>query len=259
MINIKDFTSLDISYNNAKRKILISDSVRVEFMSERSLEQMRDVVLNENLTCPDIFYTSYLSVSRYKDIDIWTKGKYTYDITIMQSNLAGIEYIKTYGHYNISAETNMCDQTEVIEILYGGCIALIQKPLRIDENNFDYSSTEEINLLKLGRHDKILIPKGYAVTLINNKSNVLIFGSFGTKKRKSYTSPLSLMHGMSYYIIRKNARTEIVKNSNYTNVSKIKKPKLSDFNDKITSKILKTKKSVYLDYIKNQNKFDSLF
>ena len=115
-------------------------------------------------------------------------------------NLAGIEYTKTFA-------TRSKRYPRILEIAYGGGIVLLQR--------YDSPSKNRIIKLQVRKGQKIIIPSGYTCAIINSRQNsnliVLEIHSRDAKPR----IVLDDRKGMSYYIIRKNAKQETVRNPEY--------------------------------------------
>ena len=263
MINLKNTSGLDIMYNNDRRKIILSDNVIVTAVAQKLLRQMQSVIINDNLVCPEIFYTIYAHVFRKKDDAFWKQCGLVYDLTFILPNLAGIEFVKTFGHYNDIDEMNPDGMAEIIEVTYGSGIVILQKPQKKEvvekitsiNDLYDFDILSEVHIVKITKGDKLVIPPGYAYIVINTKNQLLAIGTLSALKRRPIIEPLYRFHGGAYYLIRKNARQEIVKNPHYKQIAKIKKSKTTDFNS-----LLQTKSSqpLYLQAIRNPDKFDFL-
>lgn len=263
MINLKTTTGLDIQFNANRRKIIVDDNVIVSAIAQKHLNQMQAVIINDNLICPEIFYTIYAHIFRKKDSEFWKNSTLVYDLTFMLPNLAGIEFVKTYGHYNDINGQNRYGMSEIIEVVYGAGAIIIQKPKQISEYKpnleisdiYSFNELEEIHIVKVTKGDKLLVPPGYGYTVINTKSQLLVIGTLSSKKKTPVLEPYTKLHGAGYYLIRKNARQEIVKNPNYEVLPKIKKTKASDFNKLLN---LKSSQPLYTQVVKNPDRFSFL-
>jgi len=263
MIDLKNTTGLDIQFNNERRRVIISDNVYVTAVAERSLTQMQHVVINDNLICPETFYTIYAHVYKLKDTEFWKHSPLVYDLTFIPPNLAGIEFIKTFGHYNDINKKNHEGMAEIIEIAYGSGIVILQKAkikkeyeanMKI-EDLYDFTDLTEVHIVKIAKGDKLVIPPGYAYTIINTRNQLLAVGTLSHKIRRPICDPFYETHGAAYYLIRKNAKQEIVKNPNYLEVPKPKKSKPADFNKLMNFKSLQP---LYTQAIRNPDKFSWL-
>ncbi len=167
-------------------------------------DEIKPQLLNDHLQNVSVSYTKYYNL----DVnDVFKKKNIKVDLTVLPSDVAGIEYIKT--------KATKCPQyNKIIEIVNGGGIIIIQKFLSVSDQEILISSVKSTN--------KIIIPAGYTYTLINDKSTVLIALEFMNNKARNNIT-LDEMKGMAYYVIKKNAKKEIVKNPSYRIIDKYKK------------------------------------
>lgn len=262
MIDLKVTTGLDIQFNNDRRRVIVSDNLVVSAIAQKTLRQMQSVIINDNLICPEIFYTIYAHLYRRKDTEFWSKSGLVYDLTFMLPNLAGIEYIKTYGHYNDISSKSPSGAMEIIEVAYGSGVIILQKPTvknpkgKTIEEIYNFAEIEEMYIIKVVKGDKLVVPPGFAYVVINTKSTLFAIGTLSAKDRRPICDPLFKLHGAGYYLIRKNARQEIVKNPHYLKVPKMKKSKVADFN-KIVG--FKTTQPLYMQALKFPERFEWLF
>jgi oxalate decarboxylase/phosphoglucose isomerase-like protein (cupin superfamily) len=193
-ISLKKNSGLNLVYE--KDEILFE---KAKFLKNSvvTLDDMRAQILNEELQSPESFYTKYSNV----DVEgVFKSKKIKINLIDIPSNVAGIEYVKTRG---VQCSTH----NKVLEIVHGGGIILMQKfAARHDES--------EVVLLKIRPTQKIIIPARYAYILINNRSTPLIALEFMSSKAVN-RMVLDEMRGMAYYVIRKNAKQEIVRNPLY--------------------------------------------
>ncbi len=192
--DLKKTSGLGLTYERGKLKF-----EKLAYSSNRTvtLDEMREQILNEDLQSPTIFYTKYTNLDSE---NIFTNKGVKINLIHIPSNVAGIEYIKT--------KANICTtHNRVVEIISGGGLVMIQ--------NFSAEKGEsEVILIRIRSTEKIIIPAGYAYILINNRITPLIALEFFSAKAKN-RSTLDEMRGMAYYIIRKNAKQEIVRNPLY--------------------------------------------
>lgn len=257
MIDLRQYLKLPVQYN--REDIHFGNDIVVEHIEERTLDQMNDVLLNDNLTCPHVFYKVYTAVSRRKDTEAWRKLNMAYNITVMLPNIVGIEYIKTFGHYNHFMTSRFYMSPEIIEVIYGSGLVILQKPKiqRKDGSEifdtYNFSEIEESYLVRVSKGDKLVIPPGCAHVIVNNKNQPLILGNVQSLDTKHISNIIRDLHGASYYVIHKNARMEVVQNPRYKVIKPIKKVKVGDL--RFLPKLSKVK-SIYAQVLENPKKFD---
>lgn len=203
-----------------------------------SIDDMRDQLLNKELDCPEIFYT------KYKQID--TKGlfaskKLKLNIYTMRSNLAGIEYVKTRA-------TRSSKYPRIFEVLFGSSTILLQK----------YKSPKENRIIKIlaKKGDKVIVPAGYDFVATNpRQSSTLILAEVMSIKASPRVT-LDDYSGIAYYVIRKNAKQEIVRNPNYKIVNELEKVNMADI---VKEYGITPKTTITKQIIRKYEKFDWLF
>ncbi len=234
-IDLKNISGLPIVYENDE--LFLKDFNFKEKVNV-TIEDIREQLLNKNLDCPDIFYTVY----KWIDFNsIFQSKQIRINIYALKANLAGIEYVKT-------KVTRCKNYPRIIELLYGTSTILIQK----------YKSPRDNRTVKIlaKKGQKIIIPADYDFVAINTRQNsTLIFAEYSFSKAISRIV-LDDNSGMSYYIIRKNAKQEIVRNPNYKIVNKPEKVNMEKI---ITTYGITPKTPVVKQLLRKYEKFDWLF
>ncbi len=201
-ISLKKNSGFNLSYEDGD---IIFDNVVYSKNKVVSLDNIRAQLLNEDLQSPEVFYKKYSNL----DIDdIYKKKKIKINLISIPQNIAGIEYVKTKA---VQCSTH----NKVIEIVSGGGLVLLQKFSRI-------KGESDISIIKVKNSDKIVIPAKHTYCLVNNRVTPLIVMEFMPLKAKNKLV-LDEMGGMAYYVIRKNAKQEIVRNPLYKIVNIHKK------------------------------------
>ena len=167
-------------------------------------DELSPQLLNSELQNVNISYTKFYNI----DIDGALKNKgIKANLLYIPPDVVGIEYIKTKA-------IKCSSYNKIIEMIHGRGILMIQKFVNVNK--------QETFILNVKPTEKIIIPAGYTYTLINNNSKTLIALEFIPHQAKN-RSVLDDMKGMSYYVIKKNAKKEIVKNPLYKIVEKYRK------------------------------------
>ncbi len=202
------------------------------------IDDIREQLLNKELDCPEIFYTKYKEIDT-KD-NLFKSKKIKVNIYTMLANLAGIEFVKTRA-------TRCKKYPRIIEILHGSGTVLIQK----------YISPKDNQTIKIQakKSQKIIVPAGYDFVIINTRQNTPLIFLEVAHYEAIIRRVLDENSGMAYYVIRKNAKQEIVRNPNYKIVNE---PKKID-----TEKILKEysitpKTTITKQIIRKNERFDWL-
>jgi len=200
--NLKSSSGLPLYFNSEE---IQSEEYSSKSTSVITLDDIRPQLLNLELDCPSTFYT------KYKDIDNPSRYLEEQDIRLniylMKPNLAGIEFVK-------SKATKCSSYPRLFEIIYGGGNILLQKYVDSDEN--------KIFRLQVKKGSKLFVPPGYAICLVNTRQASTLIALEITSRDARTRVVLEDKRGMSYYIIRKNAKVELVKNPAYKMVDEIK-------------------------------------
>lgn len=203
-----------------------------------TIDDMREQLLNKELDCPDIFYT------KYKDVDtgdIFKSKKFKVNIYVINSNLAGIEFVKT-------RVTRCKKYPRIFEILYGSATILMQR----------YRTPKDNRIIKIQakKGQKIIVQAEYDFVAINpRQSTPLILAEIMYKKAISRVV-LDDNSGMAYYVIRKNAKQEVVRNPNYKIVNE---PEKIDMEKMLKDYGITPKTTITKQVIRKYEKFKWLF
>ncbi len=199
-IDLKRSSGLPIFYSGED---LLPQGLTVSDTTTVCIDDIRPQLLNEDLNCPAVFY------KRYKDIDkddVFKKKNIRINIYLLFSNLAGIEYSKTIA-------TKCKSYPRILDVAYGGGIIILQK----------YEGEDENKVIKIvtKKQQKIIVPPGYAFSLINSRQNSAFILVEMHSRDARPRDVLDERKGMSYYIIRKNAKQETVRNPEYKKVQEL--------------------------------------
>lgn len=234
-INLKKSAGFPIIYDG-------DDLVVKDFSFRDSLvvgiDDIRNQLLNKELSCPDIFYKKYKVLD---DNDIYRSKGLKINFYTLKPNLAGIEFVKT--------RATKCNRyPRIFDFVYGGATVLLQ----------NYVNPKNNRTIKIAvkREQKIIVPAGFSVVVANTRQNSnLVFAEYLSVKAKPKVV-LDERNGLAYYIIRKNAKQEIVRNPSYKIVNE---PEKLDW-DKIISKYGITPKTpINKQIIRKYERFDWLF
>jgi hypothetical protein len=201
-IDLKQSSGLPIFYSGEE---LLPQGLTVGDTTTVCIDDVRPQLLNEDLNCPAVFY------KKYKDIDkdnVFKNKNLKINMFLVFSNLAGIEYAKT-------SATKCNRYPRILEVVYGGGIIILQKYEGLDKN--------KVIKLTVRKQQKIIVPQGFAFSLINSRQNsaFIVLEVLSRDARPRHV--LDERKGMSYYIIRKNAKQETVRNPEYKRVTELMK------------------------------------
>ena len=224
MINLLKTSGLPLIYNNLE--IQLTGGTQCQGKEITDIGRNRSELLNTNLSCPELFSKQYIK------LDIGSQLKRAglrYDISIIPPNLAGIEYVKTIGHYNdfISKSTSA---PEIVNVLHGSLTVILQKARQTKQTlkeksllkSFQFNILDFVYIFKLAKGDKLVIPPNWGHVFVNTRQFPAIWGLLRTSKDFKIRR-FAPERGASYYFIRKNARQEIVRNPRYKYIPMWKK------------------------------------
>lgn len=203
-----------------------------------SISDVRPQLLNKELSCPEVFYKKYKCL----DFDnLYASKNLKINFYVLKPNLAGIEFVKTRA-------TKCLKYARLIDIVYGGATILLQK----------YKTPKDNRIIRISakREQKVIIPAGYSAVIVNTRQNSnLIFAEY----LSVHASPqvvLDEKNGLAYYIIRKNAKQETVRNPYYKIVNE---PEKLDWDKIIVNYGITPKTPVIKQILRKYEKFDWLF
>lgn len=234
-IDLKQSSGLPLYYSEEDLQpqgLTIKDTVTF------CIDSIRSQLLNEELDCPEIFY------KKYKDIDkdgVFKEQNLQINIYLIYPNLAGIEYTKTFA-------TKSSKRPRILDIIYGGGIILLQK--------YESPIKNRIIKIQVKKGQKIIVPAGYTCTIVNSKqgSNLIVLELLSRDANAKIV--LDDKGGMAYYIIRKNAKPEIVRNPKYKIVNE---PEKLDWDSILTKYGITAKTPIIKQVMRKYEKFEWLF
>ncbi len=262
MIYLSKPSSFNIKLDNNSHSLILEEGIRYDDVLEGTLDYVRPCLLNPDLDVPIHLYRVYQNLHNEADKSLGDKVEY--DLLLMPPNVTGVEYVKTHGHKTPEIPGKDLTYPVIIEILYGAGTFILQK----FNNNFDpFVAVEpeisEVYMLKAQKGTKVIIPPNFYYTLINTRGTYLVTGRLHhCWDMASERLKLEEKQGTCYYVIRKNARQEIVKNPNYKNTPRLMKIKHNQINKIVgfrSSKPLSTlirKNPEKFKFLTNPSKFD---
>jgi oxalate decarboxylase/phosphoglucose isomerase-like protein (cupin superfamily) len=233
-VDLKKSAGVSVLFDG-KELIFNDTSPSKTFM--RGIGEVKTQLLNKELTCPDIFYVKY---TRIDNDDIFKKKSLKVNLYMVHPNLAGIEYVKTKAsrskHY-----------PRILEVVYGAGLILLQKY----ENKFD----NDIIKVVVKKNMKLIVPPGYSVCIVNTRQSTLVVSEISSINARIRTV-LDDMNGMAYYVIRKNAKQELVRNPAYRAAIK---PRKVDWDTVVSEYSITPRTPIIKQILRKYAKFKWLF
>ena len=191
VINLYKASSLPISFKAGE---VLMEGLSCVRRKEIGLDDMKDQLLNSAVSSPRTFYYQYCSV----DYDsVYKKKAIKMNIFSVFPDVVGIEFIKTRGrtsdHYPIA-----------LEAVYGRGFVLMQ-----------HVDSSDVVLGSVKKGTKIIVPPRYTYVVVNVGTSHLVFLEIMSDSASISEKGLEAYNGMSYYVIRKNGKYEIVQNPRY--------------------------------------------
>lgn len=234
-IDLKQSSGLPLFYSGED---LQPQGLTISSVSTIDIDEIRNQLLNNDLSCPEIFY------KKYKDIDkdnIFKSKDLRLNIYVIYPNLAGVEYTKTLA-------TKSLRYPRIFEVIYGGGSILLQK--------YDGPLKNDFVRLQVKKGQKVIVPSGYACVAVNTRQSAN-FMLMEVSSRDAHTRVvLDEKRGMAYYIIRKNAKQEIVRNPEYKIVDE---PRTISFDNILSKYGITAKTPIVKQVMRKYEKFDWLF
>jgi oxalate decarboxylase/phosphoglucose isomerase-like protein (cupin superfamily) len=233
-IDLRKSSGISLFYENEQ---LVTQDVTFGSVETYHIDRLRSQLLNNDVTCPDIFFHKYMNLDHE---EIYKDKKLSLNAYVVMPNLSGIEYVKTKANVLVG-------YSRMIEVVYGGGILLMQCFVN------DIKGDIIASTVKKGQ--KIIIPANYEFSISNTKLSPLILLEFMLYGKQTI-DVLDDINGMSYYIIRKNAKQEIVRNPEY---KMAEKPRKVNWEKILNEKSITSKTPLIKQILRKYEKFDWLF
>lgn len=203
-IDLSKISGLPIAFEDGH---LIGFNSELVKKDEFQVDQVRSQLLNNEIDCQDTFFCKYFNLFPKHLKHIQINGY------VIFPNLAGIEYPKTKAYVSKS--------NSLYEVIFGGGVVLLQ--------DFVSTTNGKVYIGNLKKGMKFSVPANIEFSISNTKLLPLIVLEY-TKEGSVLSNALDDMRGMSYYVIRKNAKFEVVKNPHYRFVAETIKYSWEKFN-----------------------------
>ncbi|MFQ5681585.1 MAG: glucose-6-phosphate isomerase family protein [Candidatus Omnitrophota bacterium] len=211
MINLKKNSGLDVGLDLEKMGLVFGDSLGEKELAARSIDEMKEVLLDKTVDAPRELYYMYRGVGREGDDEKMRRYKLRYDITVIRPGMLGQEIIKTAGHYHPGA------YPELYEVLWGEALCLLQ---RRDED--DPRKIKDVVLVKARAREKIVCLPNYGHILINPGDKPLVTANWVSTEFSSDYSLYRQAQGAAYFVLDNDGEMEFRKNGFFRDLPEIK-------------------------------------
>jgi len=178
--------------------------------ADRPHEKMKEVLMNPEVTGPEIHYYMIRGGTDKKNITVWETG-----------TIDG-EYIKTYGHYHVGK------LDETYWVVYGEGIVLLQTRRTDSKGNPIDDEIETFRAIRVKAGDHVFIPSGTGHLVVNIGKTWLVTADDSPVNFEE-ADPVSLpghadyepvkkLQGFAYYVVEENGQPKLVKNPKYKTV-----------------------------------------
>lgn len=228
MVTLSLLAGAEIGFDeNSERIRYDQNHISCDQIRDVRLQDINPVLLNKSLRYPEYVYSHHDRLVPNAEKDNWPKNC-GFDLIAIPVGLLGIEYVKTHVFY---ADEHGGRVASVIQVFNGSVTVLMQKN-KPKKDMFDIDThVDQMYLVKVKTGEKLAIPAGYMYTFINTSNLPVVFSRVvGTEHVLDYTK-IKRENGLAYYVIAKNARTEMVANPRYRTLVPVKKISAVDLND----------------------------
>ena len=201
------------------------DNNTIEFEEKKIKPEIRKISDMDCVLCdsecldkvnPDkLLYLMFRDICKKEDRENIEKSHLRYDVTVIFPQMIGKEFPKTKGHYHPIVNGSDVTYPEIYEVLHGEAHYLMQK---IDKKG----NVLDVYMVKASVGDKVIIPPGYGHITINPVNDVLIMANWVDRDFESDYGPIIKNGGGAYFEIKKDDRTEIIKNEKYSAVPSLR-------------------------------------
>ncbi|MHB0977107.1 MAG: glucose-6-phosphate isomerase family protein [Candidatus Aquicultorales bacterium] len=190
MISLEAVSGLPISLDGV-HLVFENDLPPVE-ADVRRLDEFAPVFApDSDLTGPEDVYFMYRGIGFPKDLELFKRYNYRYDITVIRPGLIGRERIKTIGHYHPFVDGEDVTFPEVYEVLHGTAHYVCQKANK--------NRALEFVVIEANPGDKVVIKPGYGHITINPSEEPLVMSNVTADGFTSDYRPFAEMRGAAYY------------------------------------------------------------
>ncbi len=173
----------------------------MQIKSVRTKEELAPVLLNPEADGPEFAYWVFSEVAG---------GKKWENMTVLTPGTYGQEFVKTFGHYHNDPFE------ETYHVVSGKGLLLMQKKGFV-EGSWVPTKVERFVILSLTPGDEISITQEWGHSMCNVGNEPLItFDNWNHGHTPADYDQIEKLHGMAYYIVKKNGNADIEPNPNYT-------------------------------------------
>jgi glucose-6-phosphate isomerase len=204
---------VDVSYDPARRDVVLGPGVQAEAWRVRHVAEMRDVLppeVSAEFDPDDALYSMVNGVYRVDDLAAAARSPLRYELTVLPPRRLGREYVKTLGHIHSPAPGGTMTYAEVYEVLWGRAHFLF---FRMHPNELD---VDEIVVVEAEPGERVVVPPGYHHLSVNPGEEAMIFSDLIDRSAATDYSLLRSRGGAPYFCIATTPGPRYQPNPRYT-------------------------------------------
>jgi glucose-6-phosphate isomerase len=157
------------------------------------------------------FYWNYKLVHAGDADQLLQTARLTFGLVLLPPLKAGVEFVKTHGHYHACMPGSQIAYPEVYTHYYGELFLLMQR-----REMGRAAELDDCVLYKMVPGKSIMIPPGYAHILINPSLGPALMGGLYSPDAIHDYGPIRETAGGAYYFVEVAGREQFVPNRRYT-------------------------------------------
>ena len=210
MIDLNNFVGLNVKFNPQVYSLIFDRDPPAIEPAIRTIEQMKDVLVDSAISTPKQLYFMYRDVYCAKDREVIREHKLRFDITVIRPDRLGREFMKTAGHYHPKS------YPELYEVVYGEALCLQQR-----RDEADFTKIKEVIAVRAKQGQKIICLPYFGHILINLTDKPLITSNWVSSEFSSEYELYKKSRGAAYYAFFNNGNIAWEKNKSYTELPNI--------------------------------------
>ena len=210
MLDLKENVGLNIKFDQERYALIFGEGLTDVEPATRTLDQMKEVLVDPSLATPEQLYFMYRDVHRIEDEDKIREHTMRFDITVIKPDKLGKELMKTAGHYHQGS------YPELYEVVSGRAICLLQRP---DEK--DHKKIKEVIVVHAKQGQKIVCLPDFGHILINPGPEPLITANWVSSRFQSQYDKYKEGSGAAYYAFPSGNEIRWEKNNFYNEIPEI--------------------------------------
>lgn len=209
-INLTKEAGFPLYFDPDRMEVETAGGIRFE-KEARYFRQMQDVLKQpDSLAADEEFYWNLKLVEAGSCETLYRRLRMTFGLVLLPPKRAGVEYVKTHGHYHSPIPDASIAYSEVYTHYFGKMYLYMQRRREQYPDELD-----DCVLYEMIPGDSITIPPGYAHILINPSDGPALMGGLYSEEAQYMYGPIREMGGGAYYLIADDGKECFIPNSRY--------------------------------------------